>query len=128
MAKAGSSKKSSGSSSQTTAGSVGPRRLSTSEIETALAGVPEWAEVGGSIQRTFAFSNFVQSMEFVTNVAAVAEADAHHPEILIRYNKVTLSLNTHDAGGITSKDFALATKADELAGLIPPAVKAPKTP
>ncbi len=127
MAKAGSSKKSSGSPSQTAAESAGPRRLDPSEIDTALAGVPEWAEVGGSIQRTFAFTSFVQSMEFVAKVAAVAEADAHHPDILIRYNKVTLSVNTHDAGGITSKDFALATKADGLAGSIAPGPQAPKT-
>lgn len=127
MAKAGSSKKSSGSAPQTAAGIAAPQRLNSSEIGTALARVPEWAEVGGSIQRTFAFSNFVQSMEFVTKVAAAAEEDAHHPDILIRYNKVTLSLNTHDAGGITSKDFALAVKADLLAGLIPPLAKPPAT-
>lgn len=127
MAKVGSSKKSSGSVSQTAVGTAAPQRLSTGGIETALAVVPEWAEVGGSIQRTFAFSDFVQSMDFVTRVAATAEADAHHPDILIRYNKVTLSLNTHDAGGITAKDFAFAAKADALSGLISPLAKPPAT-
>ena len=76
--------------------------------------MPEWAEVGGSIQRTFGFPNFVAAMEFVNKVAAAAEADQHHPDILIRYNKVTMSLNTHDAGGITAKDFALAAKMDAM--------------
>lgn len=112
MAKAARSTKKSGSSSETPAGEGG--RLDSIAIERALATMPEWAEVGGSIQRTFAFSGFVAAMEFVTKVASAAEADQHHPDILIRYNKVTMSLNTHDAGGITAKDFALAAKMDAM--------------
>ena len=74
----------------------------------------EWGEVGGTLQRTFDFSDFIESMAFVNKVAERAEADQHHPDILIRYNRVTLTLSTHDAGGITEKDFALASTADSF--------------
>lgn len=88
--------------------------MSEAEIEAALKSVPEWSEAGGLIQRTYHFANFVGAMAFVDAVAKVAEADQHHPDILIRYSRVTLSVNTHDAGGITAKDFLLATKCDAL--------------
>ncbi len=91
-----------------------PAKLTDDQIEAALKAVPEWGEVGGAIQRTYPFKDFASSMKFVERVAQIAEADQHHPDILIRYNKVTLTLSTHDAGGITSKDFALAGKCDAL--------------
>jgi len=91
-----------------------PRKMNESEIALALKGVPEWGEHHGAIQRTFSFANFVESMRFVDEVAKLAEAQQHHPDILIRYNKVTLTVNTHDAGGITSKDFSLAKAVDAL--------------
>lgn len=84
-------------------------KMSEAEIKSALDAVPQWNEVGGELQRTFQFDDFVQSMAFVTKVAEAAEDDQHHPDILIRYNKVTLTVSTHDAGGITAKDFRLAT-------------------
>jgi 4a-hydroxytetrahydrobiopterin dehydratase len=90
-------------------------KLTVSEIESALAESPEWSEVGGQIQRTYQFDDFLEAMAFVNAVAKAAEAAAHHPDILIRYDKVTLSLVTHDAGGISSKDFDLAKEADGLA-------------
>lgn len=90
-------------------------RMEESDIKEALAALPEWSESGGSINRTFQFKDFVEAMQFVNEVAKLAEADQHHPDILIRWNKVTLSLSTHDAGGITQKDFAMAAKADTLA-------------
>lgn len=89
-------------------------KLTADAIETGLERRPEWDEVSGSIQRTFQFSDFKEAMQFVNTVAGFAEADDHHPDILIRYNKVTLRLATHDAGGITEKDFALAEKVDRL--------------
>ena len=64
------------------------------------------------MQRTFSFENFVDAMSFVNRVADLAEDFQHHPDILIRYNKVTLTLSTHDAGGLTDKDFAFAREAD----------------
>jgi 4a-hydroxytetrahydrobiopterin dehydratase len=97
-------------------------KMSDPEIQAALAQAPEWSELNGAIQRTFQFADFVQSMRFVNLVADAAELDQHHPDILIRWNKVTLTLSTHDASGITAKDFALAAKIDALAeGVVVPA-------
>lgn len=88
--------------------------LTEDQIQTRLdAEAPEWSEAGGSIQRTFQFDDFVQAIAFVNKVADAAEAAMHHPDILVRYNKVTLTLTTHDAGGITDNDFALAQRADD---------------
>jgi 4a-hydroxytetrahydrobiopterin dehydratase len=87
-------------------------KMEESQVQSALVGVPEWSELGDTIQRTYQFKNFVESMAFVQHVAALAEADQHHPDILIRYNKVTLTLSTHDSGGITRKDFDAARKYD----------------
>jgi len=89
-------------------------KLSESEIQDALAETPEWSEVSGAIQRTYDFKDFVQAMRFVNRVAEYAEKVQHHPDILVRYNKVTISVSTHDAGGITEKDFALAKAVDGM--------------
>jgi 4a-hydroxytetrahydrobiopterin dehydratase len=90
-------------------------RLSDDQIDAALAELPEWGRAGDSVQRTFAFKGFIEAMAFVTKAAAAAEAAQHHPDILIRYNKVTMTLSTHDAGGISHKDFALARQLDAMA-------------
>ena len=90
-------------------------KLSEADIEQHLKARPEWAETGEGIQRTFGFKNFVEAMKFVNKVAEAAEKANHHPDILIRYGKVTMTLSTHDAGGITSKDFDLAAKMDSMA-------------
>lgn len=90
-------------------------KLTEDQIADELTTHSEWVELNGQIQRTFQFEEFVQAMAFVNKVAQYAEQVQHHPDILIRYNKVTLSVSTHDAGGITHKDFDLATIADELA-------------
>lgn len=89
-------------------------KLSEIEVQDALTELPEWTDVTGEIQRTYQFEDFVEAMRFVNGVAEVAERDQHHPDILIRYNKVTLTVSTHDAGGITEKDFALAREANNL--------------
>lgn len=89
-------------------------KLSDAQVEVALANVPEWSESGGVIQRTYLFKDFVGSLAFVNKVAQLAELRQHHPDILIRWNKVTLSLSTHDSGGITHKDFDLAAECDRL--------------
>jgi 4a-hydroxytetrahydrobiopterin dehydratase len=75
---------------------------------------PQWSLKDGVIVRTFAFADFVAAMRFVNAMADAAEAADHHPDIDIRYNKVTLVLTTHDSGGLTERDFALATFADTL--------------
>lgn len=89
------------------------QKLETPQIEERLKLIPEWSETNGAIQRTYLFKDFAGAIRFVNRVAELAEGADHHPDILIRYNKVTLTLSTHDAGGITGKDFDLATKADK---------------
>ena len=91
------------------------KKMSEAQVESAIKDLPEWSAVSETIQRTYQFASFVEAMGFVNKVAEAAEADQHHPDILIRYNKVTLTLSTHDAGGITKKDFALAKKIDGMA-------------
>lgn len=90
-------------------------RLSETEIAKRLADLPEWVEISDAIQRTLGFKDFTQAMKFVNAVAEAAEKAQHHPDILIRYNKVTLTLSTHDASGVTEKDFAFAATVDRLA-------------
>ncbi|MHA7813476.1 MAG: 4a-hydroxytetrahydrobiopterin dehydratase [Phycisphaerales bacterium] len=91
-------------------------KLSESQIEAGLESHPAWVELNGEIQRTFEFEDFIGAMKFVNQVAEYAERAQHHPDILVRYNKVTLSVSTHDAGGITQKDFDLAEATDKFAG------------
>ena len=82
--------------------------LTETELEERLARLPGWERRGNEIRRTWAFPDFAGSMAFVNRVAELAEAAGHHPDIDIRYSKVTLVLSTHDAGGLTARDFALA--------------------
>lgn len=89
-------------------------KMTEDEVAAALAGRPEWVETGEAIQRTFQFKSFVEAMKFVNRVAEAAELANHHPDILVRYNKVTMTLSTHDAGGISAKDFDLAAKMDSM--------------
>jgi 4a-hydroxytetrahydrobiopterin dehydratase len=91
-------------------------KLTAANLQTALATVPEWKKTGGVIARTYAFKDFPAAMKFVNAVAKLAERAWHHPDIDIRWNKVTLALTTHDAGGLTEKDFELAQKFDALSG------------
>ncbi len=89
-------------------------KCSPEQVDELLSTRPEWVETGGAIQRTFQFKNFLEAMKFVNKVAEAAETSNHHPDILVRYNKVTMTLSTHDAGGITLKDFDLAGRMDAL--------------
>lgn len=89
--------------------------LTDAEISSRLKALPEWKVESGEIVRTFAFKDFVGSLAFVNKVGEAAEKAGHHPDIDIRYNKVRLALVSHDAGGITAKDFDLAASADKLA-------------
>jgi 4a-hydroxytetrahydrobiopterin dehydratase len=89
-------------------------KLKASQIKAALRKVPEWKKCGATIVRTFQFKDFVAAMKFVNGVARLAEKAWHHPEIDIRWNKVTLTLSTHSEGGLTEKDFKLARQFDRL--------------
>ena len=76
---------------------------------------PKWREQKQVISRTFEFPTFAEGIRFVNRVAEAADAADHHPDIDIRYNRITLALSTHDAGGLTFRDTQLAEKIDALA-------------
>jgi 4a-hydroxytetrahydrobiopterin dehydratase len=89
-------------------------KLTAAQIKAGLLSVPEWAEHGSTIRRTCQFRDFRAAIDFVNIVARLAEAAGHHPDVDIRWNKVTLTLTTHDAGGLTDKDFELAREIDRI--------------
>jgi 4a-hydroxytetrahydrobiopterin dehydratase len=89
-------------------------KYSAAQAKAALRFLPRWTKKGGTIMRAFQFRDFTTAIEFVKAVAHLAEKAAHHPDIDIRYNKITLGLTSHDEGGLTEKDFDLATKIDQL--------------
>ena len=89
-------------------------KLNAKKIKSALAAVPEWTRKGAAISRTYQFKDFPAAIQFVNAVAELAEQAWHHPDIDIRWNKVTLTLTTHGAGGLTEQDFTLAQKFDRL--------------
>lgn len=89
-------------------------KLTAVRIRSALTRVPLWKRKGAAIHRTYQFKDFVAAMKFVQRVARRAESAWHHPDIDIRWNRVTLVLSTHDQGGLTRKDFSLASEFDRL--------------
>ncbi|MBI5774650.1 MAG: 4a-hydroxytetrahydrobiopterin dehydratase [Verrucomicrobia bacterium] len=91
------------------------KKLTPAQITAALKSVPGWKKAARCIRRTAEFKDFPAAVRFVNAVARLAEKAWHHPDIDIRWNKVTLTLTTHDAGGLTEKDFALAAQFDRLA-------------
>lgn len=90
-------------------------KLNQAKIDEKLKTLHQnWAQDGDSIKREFVFDNFILAFGFMTAVAIEADNSEHHPNWQNVYNKVNISLSTHDAGGLTEKDFALATKIDQL--------------
>lgn len=90
-------------------------KLGAASIATKLDGLDGWAlNDAGEIVKTYTLAGFPQALMFVTAVGVLAEAAQHHPDITIQWNKVTLALATHDAGGLTDKDFNLAKQIDAL--------------
>lgn len=90
-------------------------KLENAQVEAALGRLAGWSRTGDEIGKTFQFADFAEAMIFVNKVAEVAEAADHHPDIDIRYNKVTIGLSTHSEGGITQKDVDLAGEIEALA-------------
>ena len=88
--------------------------LSENEIAQRLSGLKDWTQEGNQIVKQYKFKNFVESMGFVTKVAILAESVDHHPDIMIEYSKVTITLSTHSEGGLTEKDFNLASEIEDL--------------
>ena len=89
--------------------------LSQDQVAAALADLDGWEFADGALVRTFRFADFVHAVGFVEHLAEVAEQQRHHPDIDIRYNKVTLRLSSHDAGGVTPRDVRLAEALQRLA-------------
>ena len=92
--------------------------LSEEEVALALGRVPEWTREGDAILRTIRCPSFREAIALVVSVADAAEAADHHPDMLIRWRRVAFTLSTHASGGLTAKDFALATEIDRLAARI----------
>ena len=88
--------------------------LSNDEIENGLSRLAGWARGENWIEKKYDFKNFLRAMSFVNAVAYIAESSDHHPDIIVRYNEVTLRNWTHAAGGITEYDIALAAKIDAI--------------
>jgi 4a-hydroxytetrahydrobiopterin dehydratase len=88
--------------------------LTREQVSLKLKTIPEWSVKAQILSRTFKFEEFLMSIAFVRRVAKRAEKNQHHPDIDIRYDKVTLALTTHDEGGLTEKDFTLAEQCDEI--------------
>jgi 4a-hydroxytetrahydrobiopterin dehydratase len=88
--------------------------LTSKEVTLHLEAVPNWSKRAQTIFRTFECEGFLDSIAFVNRIARRAQKCNHHPDIDIRFSKVTLTLSTHDEGGITGKDFSLARQCDEV--------------
>jgi len=96
-----------------------PPRLADADIAARLKTLPGWALEAGKLHKTFTFKDFVEAWSFMSAVALAAEAMGHHPEWSNVWNRVTVDLTTHDAGGITTLDFDLATRMEAAAGRRP---------
>lgn len=96
--------------------------LDPKTIRTSLRAIPGWSRARKILRRTYEFPDFVAAMKFVNAVARAAERAQHHPDVDIRWNRVTLALTTHDAGGLTELDFQLAAQCDRLAARPTPQV------
>lgn len=89
--------------------------LSTQELNNALEKLPGWSIKNGKLHSQYQFNSFIEAFGFMSSLALVAESMGHHPEWFNVYNRVTIDLTTHDAGGITNLDIEFAHKANELA-------------
>ena len=93
-----------------------PAKLTDADVTARLKTLPGWSLEGGKLHKAFAFKDFVEAWSFMSATALVAEAMGHHPEWSNVWNRVTVDLSTHDAGGITALDFDLAARMETLAG------------
>ena len=92
-----------------------PVKLGDAEIAARLSKLPGWSLEGGKLHRAFVFSDFVEAWGFMSGAALAAESMGHHPEWSNVWNRVTVDLTTHDAGGLTALDFDLAARMQALA-------------
>lgn len=92
----------------------GMKRMDDADIQRRLAEIPGWELRDGNLYREFRMATFVEAFSFMTSVALIAERMNHHPDWSNVYNVVRIKLSTHDAGGISEKDFALASGINAL--------------
>jgi 4a-hydroxytetrahydrobiopterin dehydratase len=90
-------------------------KLSDLEIQRALGRLTGWSRRGDTLTKTYTFATFADGIAFVNRVAKAADANNHHPDIDIRYTKITFILSTHDAGGVTDADLKLAEQIEKSA-------------
>lgn len=90
--------------------------ISAEDAQRRLTSLPGWKIDAGELVKTFNFKDFREALAFVNRVGEAAESAGHHPDIDIGYNRVRLGLVTHDAGGLTEKDFEMANRANTLVG------------
>ncbi len=88
--------------------------LSDADIAAKLKGSPAWKRVGNAIERTWRFETFLEAVAFMDRVFALAEEADHHPDLLNSWTKVRVRFTTHDAGGLTNRDFKMAAKVDGI--------------
>jgi 4a-hydroxytetrahydrobiopterin dehydratase len=88
--------------------------LTAKQVSLHLRAVPRWSKRAQTILRTFKFEGFLKGIDFVNRIARKAQKLNHHPDIYIRFDKVTLKLTTHDEGGSTEEDFSLARQCDQI--------------
>lgn len=93
-----------------------PAKLSAAAVDARLSSLPGWKRAGGKLHRQFTFKDFSEAFAFMARVALAAEKMNHHPDWSNVWNKVTVDVNTHDAGGITSLDLRLAKEISAIAG------------
>jgi 4a-hydroxytetrahydrobiopterin dehydratase len=90
------------------------KKLSADEIKAALANLNGWQAADGNLKKRFSFANFAESLEFVNKAGEIAERHDHHPDILFGWGYAEFSITTHDTGGLTEFDFALAKEIENI--------------
>ena len=94
-----------------------PQKLSSEALAERISKLPDWALSGASIVKTFRFKDYHQTMAFVNAVAWIAHQTDHHPDLEVGYNKCVVRYSTHDAGGVTERDFECAERVESLGTL-----------
>ena len=90
------------------------KKLTDQEIQNKMKEIPNWRLEDDAIVRNWSFNDFSEAMDFINQIARLAEDHDHHPELFNVYNKVSLKFSTHDAGGLTNRDFKIAQDIDML--------------
>lgn len=96
------------------ANQVSRARLDSTAITQRVAALAGWRVEGAELMKSYRFKNFVEAIAFVNAIARIAESQNHHPDLVVRWGEVTVRVTTHSAGGLTAKDFELASAIDQI--------------